>query len=882
MIIRDAREVKLLFGRLNKHMTVALEGAAGNAMTRSHYEVFPEHILLRLLDDGSGDFPLVLAHFKVDLAQIRKDLSHSLDRLERGSTGVPRFSRELLELFEAAWVVSSIHFGQQRIRSGALLDVIINDTRLAGSSLGDQLGAIDLKTLRESFFQIVAQSAESTREAVADREEVGSGEARGVDQAALDQYTINVTGRAKAGEIDPVYGRDQEIRQVVDILSRRRKNNPILVGEAGVGKTAVVEGLALRIVAGDVIDSLKNTEIRGLDLGLLQAGAGVKGEFENRIKSVIKQVVESPTKIILFIDEAHTLIGAGGAAGSGDAANLLKPALARGQLRTIGATTWSEYKKYIEKDPALERRFQMVKIEEPDEKTGFVMLRGVKSVYEAHHGLTITDSAVRAAVSLSKRYISGRQLPDKAVDVLDTASARVRMLSGGKPEHLELLERRKQYLEQKLESIRRDLSQGYTEDRVQIEETEEELRVAGQQADAIRDALKQQQAIADKITELKSRLLSTQKEAAPDAEANRDKIVQELSSARTELATLQGDDPLVMTDVDTSVIASVIADWTGIPVGRMVKDQASSLLDFEAAVGEKIIGQDFALREIADSIRVNKAGMGKPDSPIGVFLFVGPSGVGKSETARLIADQLFGGDKFLTVINMSEYQEKHTVSQLKGAPPGYVGYGEGGVLTEAVRRRPYCVVLLDEVEKADREVMNLFYQVFDKGFMRDGEGREIDFKNTVILLTSNLGSDIMVQTLSDPKRPSAEEMVELIRPVLVRHFQPALLARIKIIPFFPLDTDAIKRIVKLKLNGLAGRLKRAHRMGLDYDASLVDMIASRCTDVESGARNVDHVIERVLLPDISRSLVEKLASGTLPEKLVLTSDAAGAFTFDFR
>jgi type VI secretion system protein VasG len=878
VITKDNRS---LFSRMNNHLTVAVQAAAGYSMTSSHADVLPEHLILKLLDDGTGDIPCILKAFEIDPEAVRTAIARVLDRLDRGGSGVPRPSRDLLELLEMAWIISSIHYGQNAIRSGAMIEAFVDDVRFSSTKFGELVAGINTKLLRAEFSRIVRDSSENVTEIVQKGERGEGPEARPAGKSALDTYTIDVTGRARGGEIDPVYGRDQEILQIVDILSRRRKNNPILVGEAGVGKTAVVEGLALRIVANDVIDSLKNTEIRGLDLGLLQAGAGVKGEFENRLKSVIKQVIESPTKIILFIDEAHTLIGAGGAAGVGDAANLLKPALARGQLRTIGATTWSEYKKYIEKDPALERRFQMVKIDEPSEEIGFVMLRGVKTVYETHHKLTITDAAVRSAVSLSKRYITGRQLPDKAVDVLDTASARVRMLASGKPERLDMAERKMQYLKQRLDSLNRDLVQGFLDDAPLAKDTEGEIEALAKQIDSLTDEWKQQRELADKILEKQKELENQQKETTPESEKKRAALLQELGAQRSALKSRQHDDPLVMIEVDTGVIASVIADWTGIPVGRMVKDQAASLLEFETEVGKKIIGQDYALREIASSIRVNKSGLGKPDSPIGVFLFVGPSGVGKSETARLIAEQLFGGEKMLTVINMSEYQEKHTVSQLKGAPPGYVGYGEGGILTEAVRRRPYSVVLLDEVEKADREVMNLFYQVFDKGFMRDGEGREIDFKNTVILLTSNLGSDVMTDTLTVQEKPTGEEMVELIRPALFRHFQPALLGRIKIVPFFPLDPTSIKQIVRLKLDGLAGRLRSAHKMTLQYDDGLVETMAARCNDVSSGARNVDHIIERVLLPDISRSLVERLASGTLPKTLVLSTGEAGAFSFEF-
>ena len=910
-MILSRDDVKTLLGHLNSHMNMALEAAAGFSVSRTHYEVYPDHFIIKLMEAGNGDIPLILDHFNIEHDKLWDMLNRKLDRFESGNTGRPRFSRDLLELLEASWLSASIHYGKNRIRSGMMFGPFLEDSRFSRTLFGEAISDIEPRKLRNEFFDIVSTSAENMIEPADRRERIMEVPSAKKGETALDLYMVDVTGRARDGEIDPVSGRDEEIRQVIDILSRRRKNNPILVGEAGVGKTAIVEGLALRLVAGDVPDSLKDTEIRSLDLGLLQAGAGVKGEFENRLKSVIKQIVDSENRIIMFIDEAHTLIGAGGQAGMGDAANLLKPALARGTLRTIGATTWTEYKKYIEKDPALERRFQMVKVDEPDAETASIMLRGIRTIYEKHHGITITDAAVTAAANLSHRYIAGRQLPDKAVDVLDTASARVKMTAAGKPKRLDLLERQRTYIQGKLDSLHRDVADGYADNKIEIEDADRELKRIEEQIFELEGNWTRQSEIADKIVELQAKLrklggrseetvadeVDTEKatekkvdepdgdnepSVEEDASLDRDQIVKKLTALRDQLRQIQEDEPLVLVDVDESVVASVIADWTGIPVGRMVRDQASALLEFENIVGKHIIGQDHALSEIADTIRVTKSGMGKQDNPIGVFLFVGPSGVGKSETAKWTAEVLFGGEKFMTVINMSEYQEKHTVSQLKGSPPGYVGYGEGGILTEAVRRRPYSVVLLDEVEKADREVMNLFYQVFDKGFMRDGEGREINVKNTVLMMTSNLASDVMTQACQGEQYPDPDQMIELIRPELTRYFQAALLARMKIIPFFPLDKDAMGKIVGLKLNALAERMQNAHRISVEYGDDVLEAIAERCTVGETGARYVDYIIERTLLPEISRSLVQKMSEDAVPGKLVLLKTDEDIISFEFR
>jgi type VI secretion system protein VasG len=776
-----------------------------------------------------------------------------------------------------------VHHSFPEIRSGHLLEALLDSEGLQMADYMDVLSSIHADELRQNFMSIVAGSIEDApAKLAAARRELEGPKREG--ETALDLYTTDITGNARNGKIDPVFGRDKEIRQIIDILSRRRKNNPILVGEAGVGKTAVVEGLALRIVNGDVPASLAEVEIRGLDLGLLQAGAGVKGEFENRLKSVIQQVKEAPKPIILFIDEAHTLIGAGGAAGTSDAANLLKPALARGELRTLAATTWSEYKKYFEKDAALERRFQMVKIDEPSVEVATTMLRGIKSKYEAHHGIAVSDEAVGTAVKLAERFISGRQLPDKAVDLLDTSAARVRMGQTAKPASLDDVERRLQNLDVKIAAIRRDLDTGVLKDGALLTALQEERQQVDENRVQLETRWKKENELAEKINGLRAQLLeasATDGKASAKPDAGAEKIKKEIDQLKSELAEMQGEEPLVHVEVDGSIAAQVVADWTGIPVGNMLKDEAEVLLNFEDRLRERILGQDEAITEVADTIRTAKAGMRNPEAPIGVFLFVGPSGVGKTECARVVADLLFGGERFVITINMSEYQESHTVSQLKGSPPGYVGYGEGGVLTEAVRQRPYSVVLLDETEKAHRDVMNLFYQVFDKGFMRDGEGREIDFKNTVIMMTSNLGSDIFMQVCTEDERPTPDQLREVIHNELVNHFQAALLARMKVVPFYPLRKETMKGIVKLKLGHIGKRLHESHNMAFDYDPVVVERIAERCTQIDTGARNIDFIIDRTVLPEVSKAMLAKMAEEQIPAKLTLGMDEAGNFTYLF-
>ncbi|OQY28219.1 MAG: ClpV1 family T6SS ATPase [Candidatus Cloacimonetes bacterium 4572_55] len=873
------KELKKLLLKLNDHTTRAFESAVGFSISRTHYEVTVEHLALKLMEDGTGDILRILHRYGIDKGRVWEAFLGQLEIFRSGNSGRPAFSPKFLELIEASWIVASIHHQSAEIRSGHLLEALLSFGTVQTEEYFDLLSEISADDLRRNFMEAVAGSVEdkTAKRMTEAAAEVPDREG----ETALDLYTTDITGKARAGEIDPIFGRDKEIRQIIDILSRRRKNNPILVGEPGVGKTAVVEGFALRIAQGDVPDSLKDVDVRGLDLGLLQAGAGVKGEFENRLKSVIQQIKEAPKPIITFIDEAHTLIGAGGSAGSGDAANLLKPALARGELRTVAATTWSEYKKYFEKDAALERRFQMVKIDEPSAEVATGMLRGIKTIYEAHHKIHISDQAVVAAAQLAERYISGRFLPDKAVDLLDTSAARVKMAHTSKPGALDDVERRLQDLQIQLKAIQRDFDAGIHNDQQMIEDVEVQIEEVEAKKQELEERWKKEMELILKMNATRSRLAEPEPLDSDTEPVDEDQLRSELDSLKNALEKIQGEEPLVHPEVNSAVAAQVVSDWTGIPVGSMMKDQANVLLDLEILLEEYILGQGEAVQEISDTIRTAKAGLRSPDAPIGVFLFVGPSGIGKTECARKIAELLFGGERFVITINMSEYQESHTVSQLKGSPPGYVGYGEGGVLTEAVRQRPYSVVLLDEVEKAHRDVLNLFYQVFDKGFMRDGEGREIDFKNTIIMLTSNLASEKLMATITDENRPPADAIRDLIHPDLVAHFQAALLARMKVIPFYPLNKNAMRGIVRLKLDKIGSRLKEVHKMDFEYDGSMIEILVDRCVQADLGARNIDYIIDRHLLPEVSKEMLAFMAEEQEPIKLTLGIDETGNFSYLF-
>ncbi|MEX2570080.1 MAG: type VI secretion system ATPase TssH, partial [Gemmatimonadota bacterium] len=875
-------ELKSLIGRLNPTCRRLLETAAELCVKRTNYDVEVEHLLYRMLETDAGDVSVVMRHFDRDPARTLAELTQALDGMKRGNARTPAFSPHLPRLLERAWIVSSLQLGEDAVRSGALLLAVLEDESLRGVILesAPSLLQIPRQALRDNLAELVGASPEQagggngSRPPGVGAEPASPGSSGRTGSTALDQFTIDLTEQARAGKIDPVRGRDDEIRQLIDILMRRRQNNPLLAGEAGVGKTAVVEGLALRINAGEVPAALRNTRLRTLDLGLLQAGAGVKGEFEHRLKTVIDEVKSSIQPTILFVDEAHTLIGAGGAEGQGDAANLLKPALARGELRTIAATTWSEYKKYFEKDAALARRFQVIKIEEPDEARATEMLRVVSEYLQEHHKVRILDEAVHEAVRLSHRYIPGRQLPDKAVSVLDTAAARVAVSQDGLPPTVEAGRRRIEQLELELEVLQREQASG-GDHAARLDDLRSAIETARHDQVEIEDRWRKEISLAQEIDRLRGSIEGL------DEGSERQQIVTQMSFVQSELHTLQGDDPLVHMCVDGHAIATVISGWTGIPVGKMLKDEIRAVLGLRARLADRIIGQPAALDSLVRRIQTYRANLEDPDKPVGVFFLVGPSGVGKTETAITLAENLYGGERNMVVVNMSEYQEAHSISSLRGAPPGYVGYGRGGVLTESVRRRPYSVVLLDEVEKAHSDVMELFFQVFDKGKLEDGEGQLVDFKNTLILLTSNVGSDRIVEAVRDARTPSQEELVEAMRPELLRHFSPAFLGRLVIVPYLPLRDTEIAEVVGLKLAHVQQRFWQQHEADLTYADDVVNAIAQRCTEVDSGARNIDYIISQALLPGLSTEILERMARGDRFDAVhIETSDERG-FVYRF-
>lgn len=871
-----------LLRRLNPYCAQALAAAATLCQTRAHAEITVEHWLLKLLEQGEGDITVIARRYEWDMDSLWQGLLDHLERLPHTIQGKPQLSDKLQQLIKHAWLDASLQENTDAVRSAHLLAALIGKPNLLATDAVWPLLSISTTQLSRLLPLLDAQSEErpelqtglqhpqqpsssNTESAANEPSTSGVSPMQEAHLAVLNKFTLDVTEKARSGSIDPVFGRDMEIRQMVDILSRRRKNNPILVGEPGVGKTALVEGLALRIAEGNVPDSLKTVSVRTLDLGLLQAGAGVKGEFEQRLKNVIEAVQQSPEPVLLFIDEAHTIIGAGNQAGGADAANLLKPALARGELRTIAATTWSEYKQYFERDAALERRFQMVKVDEPDDEMACLMLRGLKERYATHHGVHIQDAAVKAAVTLSRRYITGRQLPDKGVDLLDTASARVRMSLDTVPEQLTQMNAQLAALEMEKQAIEQDLvfSSGADIERLSAID---QLSVELQRQQTALDAQYQQE------RELTQQLLEVRQDISRQSER---------AAIQQQLSELQGSHPLLSLDVDVRTVANVIADWTGVPLGSLLKDEQTSLLQLEHQLGERVIGQQAALGALAQRLRAAKTGLTSENGPLGVFLLVGPSGVGKTESALALADDLFGGEKSLITINMSEYQEAHTVSQLKGSPPGYVGYGQGGILTEAVRKRPYSVVLLDEVEKAHRDVLNLFYQVFDRGFMRDGEGREIDFRNTVILMTANLGSDELMALLEQQPEASDSMLHELLRPILRDHFQPALLARFQTLIYRPLDAVALRRIVAIKLGQVAKRLQRHYGLTCHIEESLMDTLVAACLLPDTGARNIDSLLNQQILPVLSQQLLQRLAQQRKPDSLTLGFNDEEGITLDF-
>ena len=868
--------LRSLITRLNDESRRALESAAGLCLSRTHYDVEIEHYLMKALDDTAGDVAAILKHYGIDRSRLASELTRSLDKLKTGNARNPSFSPTLVKMFTEAWTIGSLEFGATKVRTGHLILALrsVDELTRLTQGVSKELEKIPAEGLKKEFASIVAGTSEDVSAAASsDAGGDTSMPKLGGKTPNLDQFTVDLTARAKAGKIDPVLGRDFEVRQVVDILTRRRQNNPILVGEAGVGKTAVVEGFARRIVEGDVPAPLKNVTLRTLDLALLQAGAGVKGEFENRLKGLIEEVKNSTTPIILFIDEAHTMIGAGGAAGQNDAANLLKPALARGELRTIAATTWAEYKKFFEKDPALSRRFQLVKVEEPSEDVCCVMLRGVVPALEVHHNVRILDDGLDAAVRLSHRYLPDRQLPDKAVSVLDTACARLALGQAAMPPAIEDAKRTLDDLAVQERVLTREAAVGadHSERLTNIAErraqVEKELATLNARWEAERT-------LVSRVRELRETL---EKDSRSEGAAA---MRKDLNALNDELSRLQGETPLVRVCVDASLVGEVISGWTGIPVGKMLRDELGAVLELETTLGARVIGQDHALEYISRRIRTSRAGIEDPSKPKGVFMLVGPSGVGKTETALAVSDLLYGGEHNMITINMSEFQEAHTVSTLKGSPPGYVGYGEGGVLTEAVRRRPYSVVLLDEVEKAHPDVLELFFQVFDKGRMEDGEGREIDFRNTVIILTTNAGTETIMKLTADPETvPNNEGLVKALKPELDKVFKPAFLGRMVVIPYFPVRDEALKQIVRLKLNKIARRMNEVHRLVMEYDEAVVESVAARCTEVESGARNVDNILTNTLLPEVSKLLLEQMVAGNKPSRLEIRIGDDGSLTY---
>jgi type VI secretion system protein VasG len=887
-----------LFGKLNPIAYQSIESATVFCKMRGNPYVELVHWVAQLVQTPGTDIEAILRHYQLESSTLARDITTALDRLPRGSTSISDFAEHIEGSIKNGWLYGTLMFGQAQVRSGFLMIGMLQTQNLRNALIGisRQFERIKVDELSDNFARICG----GTKEAPLGAQD-GSGLSSGVGgepgtdsgamapaamgkQEALKKFCVDLTERAREGKIDPVSGRDEEIRQIVDILMRRRQNNPILTGEAGVGKTAVVEGFAQRLARGDVPPQLVGVSLLALDLGLLQAGASMKGEFEQRLRQVIDEVQASPKPIILFIDEVHTLVGAGGAAGTGDAANLLKPALARGNLRTIGATTWAEYKKYIEKDPALTRRFQVVQVAEPDEHKAVLMLRGVASVLEAHHGVQLLDEAIEAAVKLSHRYIPARQLPDKAVSLLDTACARVAVSQHATPAEVEDSQRRIEALEVEEAIIGREGAAGVD---VGSRGTEVADKLAMERArlQTLQARWKDEKAIVDKILALRARLRDGSKPVdeatlavdAPDRSAQ----LAELRLEQGKLATLQGEAPLIMPSVDAQAVASVIADWTGIPVGRMVKNELQAVLRLGETLGQRVIGQQHGLDMIAKRIQTSRAKLDNPSKPIGVFMLCGTSGVGKTETALALAESLYGGEQNVITINMSEFQEAHTVSSLKGAPPGYVGYGEGGILTEAVRRRPYSVVLLDEVEKAHSDVHELFFQVFDKGRMEDGEGRQIDFKNTIILLTSNVGSELIMNMCKDPELlPDPAALADALQGPLMKVFPPALLGRLVTIPYYPLSDDMLARIVRLQLGRIKKRVEANHRIPFSYSDDAVSLIVKRCNNAEAGGRIIDAILTNTVLPKISVEYLTRISRGEALAAIELGA-ADGDFSYRF-
>ena len=869
-----SNDLRSLLLKMNDYLIRCLDTATGRGINQGHYEITMEHLLLTMLDDTRGDVPHIIQHYGVEQGRVTAVCNENIEMMRTGNPGKPKLSPLLTDLFQEAWMVTSLHHKEEKLRSGALLDVFIGSELIVSIGLWDQFKSVFQEDLRANFHSIVEGSIENVTSSASEKvpQEVINELPKGA--TVLDQYTVNITEQAQQGKIDPILGRDDEIIQIVEVLSRRKKSNPIVLGEPGVGKTAVVEGLALKVAANEVPDTLKGVHIRSLDLGALQAGTKMRGEFEKRLKAVIDEIMSSPVPIILFIDEAHTLIGAGNTAGGSDAANLLKPALARGELRTIAATTYMEYNKYFAKDAALERRFQPIHIEEPVDDKAMLMLRGIKQKYESFHGIYISDLAIETAVRLSRRYISGRQLPDKAVDLLDTAATRVKMSLTNKPPKLELLISELDSVQLEMEMVQKDHD-------LNIKDNVELLKELGQRKDDLEKSITKETSQWENEVELVKNLVELRKKKTNPEEGEEVADIDiKIADLGDELSQVQGDSPMVFADVTDRIVAEVIESWTGIPVGNMTRDEMVTLTNLEAELRKRVVGQDHAIKQIADAIRGAKVGLKKEDGPIGVFLLVGTSGVGKTELARATAEVLFGDERFMVTLNMTEYKNEYNTSRLIGADPGLVGYGEGGALSEPVRQRPYSVVLLDEVEKANHSVMDLFMQVFDRGMLQDSDRRQIDFTNTLIFMTSNLASEVIFENYNEGME-SPDELLEELRPYMNQYFRPEFLGRIKPIVFLPLGAEVMKLIVQIKLGKLAKRLERNQRMQVTFADHVYDWVTSACTRAETGARNIDAIVDRTLVPEIAAKLLAFMADGEAPASLHVEMDEDDQFIYNF-